>query len=67
MALFHYNVIHPADQCILLCRRVERTLENCSGGDVTFSETELQEINQLIEKSAVKGARYPSQAKHLWA
>jgi len=47
--------------------RAERTLENCSGGDVTFTETELQEIHQLIEKSEVKGTRYPSFAQHLWA
>ncbi|KAF8558263.1 Aldo/keto reductase [Imleria badia] len=47
--------------------RVERTLENCAGGDVTFAEAELQEIHQLIEKSEVKGTRYPSFAKNLWA
>ncbi|KAF8442812.1 NADP-dependent oxidoreductase domain-containing protein [Boletus edulis BED1] len=46
--------------------RADRTLENCSGGDVTFTETELQEIHQVIEKSGVKGARNPSVAV-LWA
>lgn len=52
----------------ILPRRAERTLENCSGGDVTFTETELQEINQLIEKSEVKGTRYPSaMVQDLWA
>ncbi|KAG9315696.1 NADP-dependent oxidoreductase domain-containing protein [Chiua virens] len=29
--------------------RVERTLENSAGGDVAFTETELQEVNELIE------------------
>jgi len=48
--------------------RADRTLENCSGGDVTFTETELQEIHQVIEKSGVKGDRYPSVAQRLlWA
>jgi len=45
----------------------ERTLENCSGGDVTFTDAELQEVNELIEKSEVKGTRYPSFVKLLWA
>ncbi|KAG6379391.1 NADP-dependent oxidoreductase domain-containing protein [Boletus reticuloceps] len=46
----------------------KRTLENCAGGDVVFTETELQEINDVIEKADVKGSRYPEQhAKYLWA
>ncbi|KAH0830112.1 NADP-dependent oxidoreductase domain-containing protein [Lanmaoa asiatica] len=46
----------------------KRTLENCAGGDVVFTEAELQEINVLIENVDVKGTRYPAQhAKYLWA
>ncbi|KAH0832367.1 NADP-dependent oxidoreductase domain-containing protein [Lanmaoa asiatica] len=46
----------------------KRTLENSAGGDVVFTETELQEINQVVENADVKGARYPEHhAKYLWA
>ncbi|KAG8214901.1 NADP-dependent oxidoreductase domain-containing protein [Butyriboletus roseoflavus] len=46
----------------------KRTLENSAGGDVVFTETELREINQVIENADVKGGRYPEQhAKYLWA
>ncbi|KAI9566194.1 NADP-dependent oxidoreductase domain-containing protein [Boletus coccyginus] len=45
----------------------KRTLENSAGGDVVFTATELQEINQVIENADVKGSRYPEHTKYLWA
>jgi len=46
----------------------QRTLENSAGGDVVFTEAELQEISQVIESADVKGDRYPEHhAKYLWA
>ncbi|KAF8123292.1 NADP-dependent oxidoreductase domain-containing protein [Boletus edulis] len=46
----------------------KRTLENCAGGDVVFTETELREINDVLGKADVKGSRYPEEhAKYLWA
>ncbi|KAF8552019.1 Aldo/keto reductase [Imleria badia] len=46
----------------------KRTLENSAGGDVVFTEAELQEINQVIENADVKGGRYPEQhARYIWA
>lgn len=49
-------------------RHAKRTAENSAGCDVVFTETELREINQVIENADVKGARYPEQhSKYLWA
>ncbi|KAN0088007.1 NADP-dependent oxidoreductase domain containing protein [Tylopilus felleus] len=46
----------------------KRTIENCAGGDVVFTDEELREINQVIENADVKGTRYPeTHAKYLWA
>ncbi|KIJ16831.1 hypothetical protein PAXINDRAFT_168286 [Paxillus involutus ATCC 200175] len=45
---------------------IQRTLENCAGGDITLTERELQDINKVIENADVKGSRY-GDVKYLWA
>ncbi|KAF9246213.1 NADP-dependent oxidoreductase domain-containing protein [Melanogaster broomeanus] len=44
---------------------VTRTLENCAGGDITLTKTELEEINKVIENADVKGGRYGAAAAPL--
>jgi len=51
-----YNIPIPGSS------NVERVKQNVSAANITLSEAELSNINEILDKFEVKGTRYPAQA-----
>ena len=47
-------------------RRKARAIENLGGGDVEFTDAELSELTQALEKHEVKGDRYFGDKEGQW-
>ncbi|KAF9002979.1 aldo/keto reductase [Cyathus striatus] len=46
--------------------RKDRTLENLEAGDISFSQEEIKEIDDILERFEMKGARHRENTPLLW-
>lgn len=49
-----------------ILRKYTRTLENLAANDITLTSEEIGEINEVLGRFEIKGARYNSNTPNLW-